>query len=51
MTSRGRRLLLLAAGLYLVSWGFGTAVMFPVAVGLSIATGNMTAVPNPHETR
>ena len=34
MTSRGRRLLLLAAGLYLVSWGFGTAVMFPVAVGL-----------------
>jgi uncharacterized protein (DUF58 family) len=37
MTSRGRRLLLLAAGLYLVSWGFGTAVMFPVAVGLSIA--------------
>jgi uncharacterized protein (DUF58 family) len=37
MTTRGRRLLLLAAGLYLVSWGFGTAVMFPVAVGLSLA--------------
>jgi uncharacterized protein (DUF58 family) len=37
MTVRGRRLLLLAAGLYLVSWGFGTAVMFPVAVGLSLA--------------
>jgi len=37
MTTRGRRLLLLAAGLYLVSWGFGTAVMFPVAIGLSIA--------------
>ena len=37
MTARGRRLLLLAAGLYLVSWGFGTPVMFPVAVGLSLA--------------
>ena len=37
MTTRGRRLLLLAAGLYLVSWGFGTAVMIPVAIGLSIA--------------
>ena len=37
MTTRGRRLLLLAAGLYLVAWGFGTAVMFPVAIGLSIA--------------
>ena len=37
MTERGRRLLLLAAGLYLVSWGFGTPVMFPVAVGLSLA--------------
>ena len=37
MTTRGRRLLLHAAGLYLVSWGFGTAVMFPVAIGLSIA--------------
>ena len=37
MTTRGRHLLLLAAGLYLVSWGFGTAVMFPVAVGLALA--------------
>jgi len=37
MTIRGRRLLILAAGLYLVSWGFGTPVMFPVAVGLSLA--------------
>jgi uncharacterized protein (DUF58 family) len=37
MTTRGRRLLLLAAGLYLVAWGFGTAVMFPVAIGLSVA--------------
>ncbi len=37
MTPRGRRLLLLAAGLYLVSWGFGTAVLFPVAVGLALA--------------
>jgi len=37
MTTRGRRLLLLAAGLYLVAWGFGTAAMFPVAIGLSIA--------------
>jgi uncharacterized protein (DUF58 family) len=37
MTTRGRRLLLLAAGLYLMAWGFGTAVMFPVAIGLSVA--------------
>jgi uncharacterized protein (DUF58 family) len=37
MTTRGRRLLLLAAGLYVVSWGFGTPVMFPVAVGLALA--------------
>jgi uncharacterized protein (DUF58 family) len=37
MTTRGRRLLLLATGLYLVSWGFGTPVMFPVAVGLALA--------------
>ena len=34
MTSRGRATLGLAAGLYLASWGFGTAAMYPVATGL-----------------
>jgi uncharacterized protein (DUF58 family) len=39
LTTRGRRLLVLAALLYLVGWGFGTAEMFPVAVGLALAVG------------
>ena len=34
MTSRGKGTLGLAAGLYLASWGFGTAAMYPVATGL-----------------
>jgi uncharacterized protein (DUF58 family) len=34
MTSRGKATLSLAAGLYLASWGFGTAAMYPVATGL-----------------
>ncbi len=34
MTTRGKRTLGLGAGLYLASWGFGTAAMYPVAVGL-----------------
>lgn len=34
MTSRGKATLGLAAGLYLASWGFGTAAMYPVATGL-----------------
>jgi uncharacterized protein (DUF58 family) len=36
MTPRGRRLLAVAAGLYLAAWGFGTREMFPVAVGLAV---------------
>ena len=37
MTQRGRRVLILALGLYIAAWGFGTAVMFPVAIGLALA--------------
>ena len=37
MTQRGRRVLILALGLYIAAWGFGTAVMFPVAMGLALA--------------
>ena len=37
MTTRGRRLLAFAAGLYVASWGFGTREMFPVAIGLAVA--------------
>jgi uncharacterized protein (DUF58 family) len=36
MTRRGKGTLGLAAGLYLASWGFGTAAMFPVATGLLV---------------
>src|SRR3954454_795442 len=39
MTSRGKGTLVLAAGLYLASWGFGTHAMYPVAVGLLAAPG------------
>ncbi|MDX6519912.1 MAG: hypothetical protein QOJ31_1430 [Gaiellales bacterium] len=34
MTARGKGTLGLGAGLYLASWGFGTAAMYPVAIGL-----------------
>ena len=34
MTARGKGTLVLAAGLYFASWGFGTHAMYPVAVGL-----------------
>jgi uncharacterized protein (DUF58 family) len=37
MTQRGIRLLWLALGLYIAAWGFGTAAMFPIAVGLALA--------------
>ncbi len=37
LTGRGRRTLLLGAGLYLVAWGFGTAELFPIAIGLFLA--------------
>jgi uncharacterized protein (DUF58 family) len=34
LTSRGKGTFGLAAGLYLASWAFGTAAMYPVAIGL-----------------
>jgi uncharacterized protein (DUF58 family) len=37
MTPRGKGTLVLAAGLYFASWGFGTHAMYPVAVGLLAA--------------
>jgi uncharacterized protein (DUF58 family) len=37
VTLRGRLLLLLAAVVYLAAWGFGSRVLYPVAVGLAIA--------------
>jgi uncharacterized protein (DUF58 family) len=37
VTSRGKGTLMLAAGLYIASWGFGTSAMYPVAVGLFAA--------------
>jgi uncharacterized protein (DUF58 family) len=37
MTLRGRLLLLLAAVVYLAAWAFGSRVLYPVAVGLSLA--------------
>ena len=37
MTARGKGTLVLAAGLYFASWGFGTHAMYPVAVGLLAA--------------
>jgi len=37
MTERGRRVLVLALGLYIAAWGFGTDAMFPVALGLALA--------------
>jgi len=37
VTRRGRLLLLLAAVVYLAAWAFGSKVLYPVAVGLSLA--------------
>jgi uncharacterized protein (DUF58 family) len=37
VTLRGRLLLLLAAVVYLAAWAFGSRVLYPVAVGLSLA--------------
>jgi uncharacterized protein (DUF58 family) len=39
MTLRGRLLLVLAAVVYLAAWAFGSRVLYPVAVGLSLAVG------------
>jgi uncharacterized protein (DUF58 family) len=37
VTRRGRLLLLLAAVVYLAAWAFGSRVLYPVAIGLSLA--------------
>jgi uncharacterized protein (DUF58 family) len=37
LSSRGRRTVALGILLYLVSWGFGTPELFPVAIGLILA--------------
>src|SRR5687768_8721595 len=37
MTLRGRLLLVLAGVVYLAAWAFGSRVLYPVAVGLSLA--------------
>src|SRR5207244_7108589 len=37
LTERGRLVLLLAAGIYLVAWGFGSRSLYPVATGLALA--------------
>ena len=39
MTLRGRLLLVLAAVVYLAAWAFGSRMLYPVAVGLSLAVG------------
>jgi uncharacterized protein (DUF58 family) len=37
LTERGRLVLVLAGGIYLVAWGFGSRSLYPVAVGLALA--------------
>ena len=37
LTERGRLALLLAGGIYLVAWGFGSRTLYPVATGLALA--------------
>jgi uncharacterized protein (DUF58 family) len=37
LTERGRLVLALAAGIYLVAWGFGSRSLYPVAIGLALA--------------
>jgi predicted PurR-regulated permease PerM len=37
VTDRGRLALLLAVGVYLAAWTFGSTVLYPVAVGLALA--------------
>ncbi len=37
LTERGRLSLLLACGIYLVAWGFGSRALYPVATGLALA--------------
>ena len=37
LTERGRLMLLLGGGIYLVAWGFGSRALYPVATGLVLA--------------
>jgi len=37
LTERGRLALLLAGGIYLVAWGFGSRSLYPIATGLALA--------------
>ena len=37
LTERGRLALLLAGGIYLVAWGFGSRSLYPIAIGLALA--------------
>src|SRR5262245_13181761 len=37
LTQRGRLVLLLAGGIYLVAWGFGSRSLYPIATGLALA--------------
>jgi uncharacterized protein (DUF58 family) len=37
LTERGRLVLLLAFGIYVVAWGFGSRSLYPVATGLALA--------------
>jgi uncharacterized protein (DUF58 family) len=39
LTPRGRLALLLAGGIYLVAWTFGSRALYPVAVGIALAVG------------
>jgi uncharacterized protein (DUF58 family) len=39
VTPRGRLALLLAAGIYLAAWTFGSRALYPVAVGIALAVG------------
>lgn len=36
LTDRGRLVLLVGAGVYVVAWGFGTVPLYPVAIGLAL---------------
>jgi uncharacterized protein (DUF58 family) len=39
LTPRGRLALLLAGGIYLAAWTFGSRALYPVAVGIALAVG------------
>jgi uncharacterized protein (DUF58 family) len=55
LTRRGRLTLLLAAGIYLAAWTFGSRALYPVAVGLALAVGLavawVRASPRPERIR